>query len=465
MSKLPSNPVDKFLVLLFALLVVIAMALFCFILMWGVYNNFAAEQSSISATIIETSAPDVAKIDNIEDGTEIPNVETEPTTPSASTPIAISNVPDGNEWLLATEPLNKEIHVESESFNATEFLIEQRYYYINIEGNVVFEPTGVLMAGRFSEGLAPAKTKIGWGYINTQGDFVIEPQFEAANPFENGFAAVRVGESDSGAWTYVDKTGKMIAVPQFHQAFPFSEGLAAVSIGEYPNRKWGYIDENGQYVINPKFFEAYSFHNGLAVAGMDNKALGFIDKSGTFVVNPQFSGVDILGGHIGFSGHIAFSDESLAAVSIGEYPNKQWGYVDKSGVFVIPAQFEEAKSFTEGLAAVKKNGKWGYINTKGETVIEAQFDNAQIFSEEVAAVAIGEDSTTANWGFIDKTGKFVINPRFQGIVIPFDRKASEIVRISTDVVDGKMEMQFTGMFINHAGDIIWETSYKMIAEQ
>jgi hypothetical protein len=29
---------------------------------------------------------------------------------------------------------------------------------------------------------------------------------------------------------------------------------------------------------------------------------------------------------------------------------------------IIPAEFEDASSFSEGLAAVKTGGKWGYIS-------------------------------------------------------------------------------------------------------
>ena len=58
------------------------------------------------------------------------------------------------------------------------------------------------------------------GYANTKGEIVIEPQFDCANPFENGKAKVtfncelqKVGEHTamkSDNWFYIDKTGKKI---------------------------------------------------------------------------------------------------------------------------------------------------------------------------------------------------------------------------------------------------------------
>lgn len=58
------------------------------------------------------------------------------------------------------------------------------------------------------------------GYANPKGEIVIEPQFDCANPFENGKAKVtfdcqlsKVGEHTemkSDNWFYIDKTGKKI---------------------------------------------------------------------------------------------------------------------------------------------------------------------------------------------------------------------------------------------------------------
>ncbi|WP_153720910.1 WG repeat-containing protein [Sporosarcina cascadiensis] len=52
----------------------------------------------------------------------------------------------------------------------------------------------------------------------------------------------------------------------------------------------------------------------------------------------------------------------------------------------ISPLYDDAKTFSEGLAAVGKNGKWGYINEAGETVIDFQYDRAHSFSEGKAIV-------------------------------------------------------------------------------
>lgn len=54
----------------------------------------------------------------------------------------------------------------------------------------------------------------------------------------------------------------------------------------------------------------------------------------------------------------------------------QWGFVNRYGEVYIEACYEDAKSYRNGYAAVKKNGLWGYIDKNGTMTIEPQFQDA-----------------------------------------------------------------------------------------
>ena len=56
--------------------------------------------------------------------------------------------------------------------------------------------------------------------------------------------------------------------------------------------------------------------------------------------------------------------EGLANVQI----NDKWGFIDKTGTVVIPAKFDSALGFYEGKAYVKLNGSWFYIDRNGNEV-------------------------------------------------------------------------------------------------
>jgi hypothetical protein len=50
-----------------------------------------------------------------------------------------------------------------------------------------------------------------------------------------------VGDFPTGKWGYIDTRGHVIVNPQFDDARPFSEGMAAVLIRDHQADKWGYI--------------------------------------------------------------------------------------------------------------------------------------------------------------------------------------------------------------------------------
>ncbi|MBP3319638.1 MAG: WG repeat-containing protein, partial [Ruminiclostridium sp.] len=73
-----------------------------------------------------------------------------------------------------------------------------------------------------------------------------------------------------------------------------------------------------------------------------------------------------------------------AAFAAGKEDQPQRGVLSYEE-FIRP-QYEDAQSFSEDLAAVKKNGKWGYINEENKTVIPFQYAYAWPFNEGKAVV-------------------------------------------------------------------------------
>ena len=112
--------------------------------------------------------------------------------------------------------------------------------------------------------------KLDFHTTENTGKFVINPQFDYAVGFSEGFAAVRIGKTGTGKVGFIDKQGKIVINPQFDTASSFSEGLAAVSIGGNS----GFIDKQGKFVINPQFGEAYNFWKGLAAVRIGDSESG-----------------------------------------------------------------------------------------------------------------------------------------------------------------------------------------------
>lgn len=247
-------------------------------------------------------------------------------------------------------------------------------------------------AKTFKEGMAGIGVwgTVNDGYMDITGrvPFVVElGHFPGI--FSDGFA--RIGGWGREKTGFIDKSGRLVIRRQFDEAEDFSEGLAAVGVGDnLQTRKWGFIDRRSKFVINPQFDYAGSFSDGLAVVLID-KRYGFINKAGSLVVDAKFDFARRYSG-------------GLAAVSI----DGKWGFINKAGVFVVKPEFEEAYVFSEGVAAVKILGKWGFIDKAGKIIINPTFDEVDTgFSEGLAAI-----KNDGSWGYIDLLGQSLIKPQF-----------------------------------------------------
>ena len=282
---------------------------------------------------------------------------------------------------------------------------------------------------KFSEGLAYFLEKGRSGYVDTTGKVMFDEERFCSSvrfDFTEGLAGFEFATRRKGnnylrhrLRGYRDRTGKIVIPPRFFNASDFHEGVAAVN--EKLNAKWGYIDKTGNYVIPPIFDYASDFSEGMAAVAVDQRC-GYIDHAGKFVIRPFIEdengcgpfreGVALVGrndfGLIDTSGHYVIPPQHATAwptmregLIWSPWASPQ-GFYDKNGKLVIDtSSYSNARAFSEGLAAVKKD-KYGYINKKGELVIPLQFDNALDFVDGLAMVGTDE-----GWVYIDKSGKVV----------------------------------------------------------
>lgn len=232
-----------------------------------------------------------------------------------------------------------------------------RLQFINASGQ--FLPGIWNDARDFSEGLAAVYSDRKWGFIDQQGNVVIDFQWDQAWSFSEGLAAVQQGD----LWGFVDKSGKMVIEPKWEKALSFSEGLAAV----YELGYWGYINQTGEVILKPKWYEAGPFSEGLA--GVSIKIDGYpvyryIDTQGQTVIEPVFisndrNRIDTLGR---FSEGLAKIEASVYRPNYGT-PDRRWGFIDKSGNFVIPmgivhepGDFHQGFSFTNNYYSINQQG-------------------------------------------------------------------------------------------------------------
>jgi hypothetical protein len=295
---------------------------------------------------------------------------------------------------------------------------------------------------KFSEGLAPVSEQGRFGYIDCSGKFVIAPRFASARPFSEGIAAVREGTypQAAGKALWIDHAGRVLYSGQArHFQTDFHEGFLLLA-DEKNGWEPGYINKNFQWAIASQALFRSSFREGFAVFGVGDPAsrrFGFIDASGKVVIPASYD-------------RASDFSEGLAEVCTWRPANpsseeeKIWrcGFVDPTGRVVIPLNFKSVSAFSDGRAlAEEQDGNKVILDKTGRAVrvISSSLEVPGQFHEGLAVTRKGDLI-----GFIDAQGDWAIPARFAG---------------ATDFSHGLATVQLSGKsygYINKRGKLVWQ---------
>lgn len=257
--------------------------------------------------------------------------------------------------------------------------------FIDVDGNVVIDFQFDCAVG-FSEGVASVLKGDRCGYIDKSGEFIIQPEYKGASSFVNGLAAVAL-EDKIG---YIDRRGELVIDYLYDSYSYISEGLINVK----KDKKWGYINSQGEVVIDFIFMAAEPFVDGYARVEFAGKRAAIIDKSGEIVGGLLFDYIQ--------PGYLSHYDPYSS--------NKQHyiHYISNIESSKNAGNWGVQAAFKNNRALVKIAGKYGYIDKNGELVIPAIYDQAWSFSEGVAVVQIEEGDRTF-CKIVDENGKELLS--------------------------------------------------------
>lgn len=246
-----------------------------------------------------------------------------------------------------------------------------------------------------TEPLYPMPKEGKWGYVNADGEWVLEPQWTRAMDFSEGRAVVQAspvrhtGEfvRDFGEWGVIDEEGEYVVQPTVSSPSvagsgdtaggippfgPFSEGCA---VGKVESHHW--ITRDGRRVQSERILEQV--------------ADGELRKLGPFSQ-----------GRAWFK--VAYPDEE----SIGS--ELKVGWVERTGDVVIEPTYYAGGQFGEGLAPARAEagGNWFYVDEQGERALtELPLDEAGAFTEGWAPVEGDPFDADFEAGFVDAEGELM----------------------------------------------------------
>lgn len=176
-----------------------------------------------------------------------------------------------------------------------------------------------------------------WGLLDKQGNVLCEPMYNDISNFQNGTA---VAHLDNKAML-INTNGEVVKIYDYNQVERLPNGYAKVQ----QNNKWGFINPDGEEIVSPQFDHIYS----------PNK-------------------------------------EDICHTRVGQ----KLGLITTDGKVICPAKYEDARSFSEGIAAVKINDKWGIINNDGVELVAHKYDDIEDCDDIIYVCKDGK------WGYLDK---------------------------------------------------------------
>lgn len=156
--------------------------------------------------------------------------------------------------------------------------------YIDRQGKVVIDGD-FFIAHPFDGTLARAAVgknmnNLKWGYIGTDGNWVLQPVYDWVSTFHEGLAAVTKDDRTS----YIDQDGNVVLELDCSGA-DFYEGRAGFVV----KNKWGLMDRDGARVVESLYDRIYEFRYGLAKALLGDRIV-YLDRDGNEVYDMEFPG-------------------------------------------------------------------------------------------------------------------------------------------------------------------------------
>jgi hypothetical protein len=268
-----------------------------------------------------------------------------------------------------------------------------------------------------------AKESTGFGIINREGDYVMDPVLDHLQHLEgdyfyglDGHQYMLIKASEQKADVKYSSYHRIsieneVMVEYIHgklRRVMKNDGILLDVVGMdsvrrmssdhynvyFRDRKVGLLNAQGKWDVTPSenIQKLFPGNEGLYGALIDGK-YGFVDKAGKLRIANRYDSI----------GKYA---EGVAPIQI----ENKWGYLDKNDRIAIQPQFDEVGEFFRGIAIVKKNGKANLIDRNGKELLSNYY---QRISRTEDNYFLTEENDM--FGLVNATGTEISIPKFDEV--------------------------------------------------
>ncbi|SMX39567.1 WG repeat-containing protein [Octadecabacter ascidiaceicola] len=252
----------------------------------------------------------------------------------------------------------------------------------------------------FSEGLSAVRFEGKFGFIDAQGEMVIEPQFDLAGRFRFGLAEVLVGEFVG----IVNRAGEFMMEPAYARAVPIGPRAILVEAGSWSSSYYAGHERLDYDFIGMRRADGLwiNFRYWSVVPGSRLRFKIFDPKGGELI----WAGIQLR--------HASDIRYGLFSMQRGDW-------------WTLP-QYTRIGQLSEGLVVARTDdGNTHVLDEKGVLQFESAFSNVGVFENGFARVIVRSEDGNLQYGVLSATGDLVGGQLYDEVRIPSERNTWQIL--------------------------------------
>ncbi|MEO9474295.1 MAG: WG repeat-containing protein [Cyclobacteriaceae bacterium] len=219
-----------------------------------------------------------------------------------------------------------------------------------------------------------------WGVADFHGQYPISPDYDKIRSVGGLYVATK-GHSQK----IFSADGVLI-----HQTTGHVSGEDLLMIKEESG--WGAVLNSG-FVVEPAYDTITTLEH--YILARKDAFVQLFDPKGNLIVGLEDRIQDVL----------SYDGEWFVVRKADQY-----GFVDEEGRLRIANRYDDARPFSDGLAAIRLIGKWGFVDKKEQLTVQPFYNEVGDFEDGLAVVRIHDQ-----YGIVNKGGNEIVDVEWKSI--------------------------------------------------